>query len=311
MSKPIFTSFVIALLLILPFASVASGDEQFDNAHRERIMNFEVETPRSFGYVIGDEIVHEARIAVKAPLLLVPDTIPQREKVSDWLTVKKVEVRERDGNGGRAYTLRITYQIFHEPDQLEWLTIPERKLGFAGGGDALEAVIPAWSFTVMPFVPEGADEFAKDRPAMAVPTLWPLVRFATFTAIFLGLALTLFYRKWGRILFGYRGSFARAERDIRRMLRDGAWSETQEKEALKRLHRAFNETAERPFFAHQLPEFLGAFPWFRTEERTVNEFFNKSDRAFFGTKEDRAPVSRQSILDTVRSLRRAERRRGR
>src|SRR3990167_5149782 len=139
MKKPIFTSFVIALLLILPFASVASGDE--------RILNFEVDTPRSFGYVIGDEIVHEARIAVKAPLLLVPDTIPQREKVSDWLTVKKVEVRERDENGGRAYTLRITYQIFHEPDQLEWLTIPERKLGLAGGGDALEAVIPAWSFT--------------------------------------------------------------------------------------------------------------------------------------------------------------------
>ena len=146
---------------------------------------------------------------------------------------------------------------------------------------------------------------------MAVPTLWPLVRFATFTVIVLGLALTLFYRKWGRTLFGYRGPFARAERDIRRMTGKGVWSEALAKEALKRLHRAFNETAERPFFAHQLSEFLGAFPWFRTEERTVNEFFNKSDRAFFGTKEDRAPVSRQSILDTVRSLRRAERRRGR
>lgn len=294
---------LIALLLVLPFASQAEGDEQ--------ILDFEVETPRSFGYVIGDEIVHEARIAVKAPLLLVPDTIPVREKVNDWLTVKKVEVHEREENGGRAYTLRITYQIFHEPDQLEWLTIPERKLGFAGGGEALEAVLPAWDFTIMPFVPDTADEFAKDRPALSAPTFWPLARFAVFAAAFFGLAFALFYRKWGRILFGYRGPFARAEQDLRRMLRQGPDDEERAKAALRRLHRAFDETAGRSFFAHQLQEFFAAHPWFRTKERAVEEFFAASRQTFFGTSEDRTPASQQSILDIARALRRAERRRGR
>ncbi|MDP3947304.1 MAG: hypothetical protein Q8Q41_01270 [bacterium] len=295
--------FIIAFLLILSFATSASGDE--------RVLSFTVETPRSFGYVIGDEIVHEARIAVKAPLLLVPDTIPQRDKINDWLTVTKVEVRERNENGGRAYTLRITYQIFHEPDQIEWLTIPERKLGFAGSGDALEAVIPAWSFTVMPFVPEGADEFAKDRPAQFVPIAWPLARFAMFTAVFLGLALALFYRKWGRTLFGYRGPFASAEKDLRRQFRKGADDAADARAALKRLHRAFDETAGKVFFAYMFPELLVAHPWLEKERNAILKFFEESGRTFFGTSGDRVPASREYIQKIARALKRAERRRGR
>lgn len=297
----------IAFLLVLPFALPTGGTAEGD----ERVLNFEVATPRNFGYIIGDTIVHEARIAVKAPFLLVPDTIPRPEKVNDWLTVAEVEMLELETEGGRAYTLRITYQIFHEPDNLEWLATPERKLGFAGGGEAFTAVIPAWSFTVMPLVPDLADEFAKDRPALYVPTLWPLVRFGGFAAAFFGLALALCYKKWGRALL-YRGPFVRAERDLRRMLRKNAWSEELAKAALMRLHRAFDETAGRSFFAHELPELIAANPWLGKAD-AAGRFFRVSNRVFFGTQEDRvlSNAKKDSLLGVARALARQERRRGR
>lgn len=287
------------LALILLFAPTASGDE--------RINSFEVKVPKNFGYVIGDEIVHEARIAVRAPLLLVPDTIPARLKVNDWLVVKQVEVREREQNGGRVYTLRIVYQIFHEPDQLEWLTIPERKLGFAGGGEAIEAVLPAWSFVIMPLVPEGADEFAGDRPTRFVPMFWPAARAIAFAAAFAALALAFVYQRWGRLLFGFRGPFARAEKDLRRLEKEGAAGPG----VLRRVHRAFDETAGRAFFASMLPEFLTAHPEFRGKRRAILKFFEESERTFFTGEEGQTPVSPEHIFEIVRALKRAERRRGR
>jgi mxaA protein len=286
---------LFAFLLILPSASQAEGDE--------RVIGFVVETPRRFGYVVGDEIIHEAKISVRSPFVIVAETIPREGIENEWLSIKKVETGERKIKDGRTYTIRITYQIFYEPDELTWLTIPERKVGFAGGGDAFEVVIPAWSFTIAPLLPEDATDIAKDRPPRFVPVFWSLVRFFALAFALLSIFVVLAYRKLMRVILGRRGPFARAERDLRQMFRKKkVLTKEEAKNALRRIHRAFDEHFGNSLFAYQLEEFFALYPSFAKEERVVREFFEISSRLFFGAVEDALVLTPEFILGIARTM---------
>ena len=194
---------------------------------------------------------------------------------------------------------------------------PPLSLRILGPEGDLPVVIPAWGFTFGPIVtPE-------DRTAGRVPNLRPVlppppfdtdVRTARIAALgFLALALiALIVRKRlaGRLAASSGGHFDRAWRRLRRRPKESGPTDALAK-ALEEVHAAFNATAGRAVFQHDLARFFAEHPRFEPLRTPIEAFFTESGELLYGCGEP-APgtgPSLQRLRDLCRACRDAERRR--
>lgn len=269
----------ILLLTLLPAPALA------------QLRSVELYAPRPFGHVIGDTLTLTAEIALDAPFVLDPASLPQPRALDYWLDLRDVRLSDHGVEAGvRRYTLDLVYQTFYAPLEPRRLDIPALALSAVDGTRRVPVQVPAWSFLMSPLReivgtgPGQALALRPDLPPQPIPTA-PARRglVAALTAALAALGVLAWQMGWGP--FGRRRSrpFARAARAVASLLAASTdVTSNAYRGALLALHRAFDSTAGKGVFAEDLPAFFAGHPAFGTAEAEVRRLFSASRRAFFG-----------------------------
>jgi mxaA protein len=241
-----------------------------------------LETPRPYGYLIGDTIALAVTVETPSGLKLDEAALPRPGAVNRWLELRRVEAKPQAGGG---YRLSLEYQTFHAPLTVKTLTIPGFRVNFAGG---TTAEVPPWSFSAAPIKDlavlsgEGQQPLRPDAP----PPLLPLAASRAATLAAAGLALlALAWLAYLRGLLPYWSKgrhYAAALRTLRRLARQPQ-DEAARRLAFTAVHRAFNQTLGQPLFAEQLDDFFLAQAHYVPLREDIEAFFAASYVLFFGS----------------------------
>lgn len=267
----------LTLALLLAVASLARGA-----GSEARLAVIE---PRAYGHTLGDVLERRVVLELDDPWRLADDALPKPGRVGAWLEVRPAGIRSRAVGGGVRYEITLAYQVVNAPREIATLALPEVTLALAGPRPAFESV-PDFPFTLAPLTPEHIlaraplDEMQPDASPPPIATTAVTVRLAAYAAASGAILLFLAWRLWGiPLLAAGSGPFALARRDLRRLARRRG--ETAHREAIKRVHRAFDQTAGRALFAAEVPEFLREHPRFMPLSADIERFFELSRREFF------------------------------
>ncbi|GLK71458.1 nonribosomal peptide synthetase MxaA [Ancylobacter dichloromethanicus] len=302
---------ILPLLLLLAGAAPAAA----------QLRSVDLYAPRGFGYVIGDTLTLTAEVALDAPFVLDPASLPQPRALDYWLDLRQARLADHGVRDGvHRYTLDLVYQTFYAPLEPRRMTIPAVSLFAIDGERRVPVEVPAWSFLMSPLreiVATGPGPAMVLRPDIS-PGPIPIAALLRNLAAALGVALLAFLALawqmgWGP--FGRRRArpFTRAARAIPATLRapagDPGSPASGYGSALRMLHRAFDATDGRGVFAEDLPGFFERHMAFRSAELEIRRLFDASRRAFFGA--DPAGAQRDlppaDLVALARRLRAVER----
>lgn len=272
----------LLLLVTLPFLARAQDTSA--------ITHFELLSPRPFGYVIGDVIEHELRVAVVAPYKLQKGMLPAPGPMSYWLELRDLDLITDANDEETRYQVNLTYQTFYAPLAASLRTVPGFKLTFSASDESFDITVPSWDFTMSPIRElatrkvEGQEYMRPDTPPPGIdsshygPRLVMLAIAAVAAALYLLYYYTLwpFHARQGR-------PFARARRKIRALSGHAADVPTY-RQAVRTVHGAFNVTNGGPLFAESLDSFLARHPAFRPLRAEIERFFKMSHEAFFSNR---------------------------
>lgn len=258
------------------------------------IHDFQVTDPRPFGYVIGDVLERRVSLEVAKPLLLQSGKLPKVGRSNAWLELRELKSSRNDDLNAVRYELVFAYQLLNSPEEIKTLELPKIMLHFAGEDKTFERQVPEFLFTVAPITPveplarAGLDILRHDRPPVPVPTAAHEIVLAICLA---STVLALFYLAILRFGLPWQRSrpFARAYRQVRK-LANKPGGEQSFREALQRLHRAFDQTAGKTLFAEQLDAFFMERPDFGGLKSATEQFFELSHREFFGEGAHERPM---------------------
>jgi mxaA protein len=242
--------------------------------------------PRAFGYTLGDVLERRVIVDTQAPYTLAANALPKPGRIGTWLELRAPELRTIVREGGTRYEIVFTYQLINAPTELKTLAVPDLMLELTDGAKPVREIVPEFLFTAAPLTPENIlargplDEMQPDAapPLLPVATIETrLIAYATAAAAIL---LFLACRMWGiPFIEASRGPFARAASDVKRLARTPG--DTANREAIRRIHRAFDETAGRAVFADEVPEFLSHHPGYAALAPDIGRFFDLSRQEFF------------------------------
>lgn len=246
---------------------------------------FNLETPRPFGYQIGDTVPMRILVQTRPGVQLQSASLPKPGPLNRWLNLRRIELVEA---GADAYRIDLEYQVFYAPLEVKALTIPGFALRFSQYGQTVEESVPPWQFTLAPLreliARQDVDgEYLRpDQPPALLSTAGVRTNLvlALMAAAVLGLKLA---RQYGYLpWFARRSPFKTAEKRLRRL------APAELGAGLAALHSAFNATYGAPVFGHRLPDFLRAHPEFGQIQSELVWFFDYSNRFFFAGQPDLA-----------------------
>lgn len=237
----------------------------------------EVERPRPFGYVVGDELEVVVRTTSREG---VPDSssLPKLGRVSRDLALRSAAT---DG-----HTVRLRYQVIGAPDTVTTIDVPGWTLSLpTAAGAAAAQRVEAFPITVSPLTPatpvarDGLEELRPAIEPLYADTLGPRVRLGAYAAVALALSLLYAWSAWGRgWLMPNRAPFARACLELARLEPSDADAGMR---ALRIAHRALDTRAGRVVMAPDLDAFLAAQPQLAALRDAMQELFRRSGAAFF------------------------------
>lgn len=244
------------------------------------VTDVELLTPRPFGYVIGDEIVHRVVFDTHAGATLNKSSVPAQGARNRWLNINEVQITDTESGANHHYQIELRYQVFYAPMTAKTLTIPSFTLSFAQGSQTVEQTVPAWQFTLSPLheLEVRKDESGYTLQPNSPPPLLsaaqsPMWLLFSGAAFFSG-ALALAYA-YGYINLPRRKIFKHAQRQL------ALTSEHNLIQGLTILHQALNSLNGKVLFAHQLPEFYQKHPEYQAAESLLSDFFRDSSQYFF------------------------------
>ena len=258
------------------------------------ILDFQVANPRPFGYVIGDTIERKIEVEVPRPFALENSKLPKAGRVDTWLDLQEVKLASSPGLHSTHYRLTLIYQLVNSPEAVENLALPKISLRFVNGNRTMTQDAPEYFFSAAPITPpevlggEGLDVMRPDQPPMPISDALHRVLFLFSLSV---LILALLYMSYLRFGLPWRGPrpFAWAYRDLRRLAKR-ADGEEAFRQAMRRVHRALDQTAGRPLFREQLSPFFAEHPRFARMQSTTEKFFEISQSEFFGTGAGEPPM---------------------
>lgn len=265
----------------------------------QALRDFQMQTPRPFGYVIGDTIPQRIVLETRAGMALERGSLPTPGRLNRWLQLNAVKVQELSGSDGKRYQIDLLYQQFYAPMEVKALSIPGFNLRFQQHGQSLEQPVAAWTFTAAPLrelvvrQDQHGEYLRPDQaPALLDDTII-VQRLLMALAVVLGVSIRL---AW---LYGYlpglaqRRVFKRAQRQLQTL------GLAELPQALAALHTAFNALHGRPVFLHKLTEFYQNHPEYRSIATELTWFFDYSNRYFF---DDVALMPAESDLQKIKTL---------
>jgi len=245
------------------------------------IDEFALQTPRPYGYVMGDLIHHRIEFQTRKDVTLNPASVPTPGDLNRWLHLNRATIaRQEDGSHT---VIDLTYQVFYAANEVKMLNIPGFQLQFNQAGKTLEYSVPAWPFTLAPLqelaVRKDGDGLPYRRPnaeAEPLSSAGPLGLLSAGLAGAFALAAYLAYRYGVFPVWPKRRIFKRLQRELTKV------PITEPQRGLALLHRAFNSLYGKPLFAHGLERFYQAQPAYRRAAPSIVWFFELSDRVLFG-----------------------------
>lgn len=263
------------------------------------VKSFEFQTPRPYGYVIGDEIAHRVVIEVEKPYRLVGETLPAPGRLNRWLELSALEMSREEAGGMARYRLDLNYQTFYAPLTVTTLAIPGFSLSFEKDGERVEQAVKPWYFTLSPIrdlavaAETGGEYLRPDAPAALLEGSGHRLRLVLYSvaAVF---TLSAFLYFFGLLPFLSRGQvFNRACRTLAALA--GAPSDPEAyRSAMTAVHRAFNTLHGEPLFGNGLDAFFRRHPQFLPARAEIEAFFDASHAVFFSASAEsrRFPLSR-------------------
>ena len=282
------------------------------------VETLEMTTPRPFGYVIGDTFEHHVSLVLDPGFELDPESIPEPGRAGRWLALNESGLESDARNGTTRHSIRLRYQLVNAAQSVIGAGTPPLRLRILGPEGDLPVVIPAWGFTFGPIVTHEDRTAGRPpnlRPALPPPPFETDARAVRVAALGL-LALVLIVlivreRLAGRFAAPSGRHFDRAWRRLRRRSRESSNSADAFTEALVEVHAAFNATAGRAVFQHDLARFFVEHPRFELLRTPIEAFFTESGKLLYGCNEaapDTVP-SLDRLRDLCRACRDVERRR--
>ncbi|MGB8337891.1 MAG: hypothetical protein WCD07_01945 [Burkholderiales bacterium] len=302
---------ILIYIFLLPIFTLAQEKATEPKAANASVADFTVRTeePRPFGYVIGDELSRRVEIDTPSASKLQNDFLPRPGRVDAWLELRAINTAEKSIGTNTRHTLDLRYQIMNSPEKVKTHSLSKLLIIF-NNNDALKSVEIAESpFTVSPITPafvlarDGLEEMRADKSAQLIDASAHYWRLGFATLAVAAALLSLIYIKWGMpFLRKHNGPFARARRDINKL------SETDSPAALRRLHRAFDETAGVSIFPQHLTEFFTRHPAFSDLQTDTRKFFSNSRQAFFSkAAASDSSINKKWLLDFCARCRDRER----
>ncbi|EIC30194.1 MULTISPECIES: hypothetical protein [Methylomicrobium] len=272
-------------------------------ASDEALIRFEVETPRPFGYVIGDEIREQILIETRPGITLNTASLPAEGPINRWLNLNRLEV-EQDG---QRYRLDLRYQVFYAPLTVKTLNLPGFTLQFGSGDSAFGKEVPPWRFTMSPLrdlavkSAEGGASIRPDSPPPRLDTRQAMTLITAGSGAAAVAAAVLAY------LYGYFPALRRRTLFKQALKRLSRIPEKDMAEALRIVHRALNALNRQPLYQHQLAGFYESHPEYRRLDSQLNWFFNYSNHYFFSRNVSATVLDRQKLTALCQACRQIER----
>jgi len=288
------------VLYLIPAAIVAQA-----------IYDIRIDTPRDFGYTIGDKIRHEMHLSLIEPNRLDMKTLPETGRLNRWIEISLAEADVQYRDQLAIYRIVVEYQIFNAPQELTSVTIPELEFLTTGGANPLPVFLPEWTFGIGPITNSQAHgdlSLRPDRRPQAIPVIGRRIRLMIWTLLLGGLLIYLAYRRFLLPrLRRNRYPFSIALAELHSLQRQGPDQENY-RLGLRAFHGAVNATAGQVVFAGNLNDFLSAKPKFAALGPELAALYARSQDVFFNDVEAAEPHSAlQELVDICRHCRALER----
>jgi mxaA protein len=269
----------------------------------EPITYFNVETPRPFGYVNGDEIPARIIIETRSGITLKTDSLPAKGQINRWLNLNEVTVKQ----SGQRYEIDLRYQVFYAPLEVKSLTLPSFTVQLSQGEKNINQNVPAWSFTLSPLrelvvrQTEQGEYMRPDSPpillanTLAMYGLTASLTLASLITVYLCFLYGLFPAQLRRTLF---------KRALRQL---AGLSKADMEQALTIVHNALNSLSGQSLFHNGLGQFYLRNPQYRQINSQLDWFFNYSNRYFFSAGMIAVAHDLQQIKDLCEQCRKIER----
>ena len=184
---------------------------------------------------------------------------------------------------------------------------PPLSLRIIGPEDDLPVVIPAWGFTIGPIVkpeerpPGTRPDLRPALPPTPIPTTARAARVAALGLLAAGLLVLVAWRHlqgWWFKSGPFEHALRRIDGTVRNTHASSAYRDT-----LVVVHAAFNATAGRAVFAHDLSRFFTEHPRFEPLRAPIEALFEESSVLFYEPGGE-SPIRAQS-LERLQALCRA------
>jgi mxaA protein len=272
-------------LCCVTLCCVALCTAQAQSPPADAAIRIRIEEPRPYGHVLGDVIDRRIRLPVDA--VPAAAALPRPGRIDAWLELRSAEL-QTDAAGAE---LQLRYQIVNSPTKVLTIALPALRLAPAAGGPPAE--IAPWPITVAPITPPfvlaraGLDAMQPDVQPQREPLQPIALRLMLWLGLLVPVAWLLAARRWPQMAFWRRDApFRDALADLRRIAaRARPASPEHYRDALERMHRAFDGAAGRALFADTLAPLYARRPALRHADAAVQAFYAESRRVFFGSSE--------------------------
>lgn len=304
------------LSLVCSFLFLVNLPAWSEDSPTNPLKTLNLNSGHSFGYALGDLIQHEIQFRLDKPYRLESSSLPHPGPLKKWLDLREIKVKELERDSEFLYKVHLIYQIFPSIRKSETRKIPGFPLWISNGNQRLSFDTPDAALILTPLIPSHIpDAGVTIRPAIK-PALVSLTLHWWVFAILIGtLTGTLSYIAWREGLLPFPSSrnspFASARRELRRWRKIGPTDDnTEYRNALQIVHRAFNEMAGETVFATDLEHFFQTHPNFIPMREKTGIFFTLSQQIFFthAEKRESADYPIQWLDQLLREYYRIERR---
>ena len=286
----------IALILVLSLLGCSGSID-------EPVSYFNVETPRPFGYVNGDEIPQRIVIETRSGITLQTGSLPAKGQINRWLNLNQVTVKQ----SGQRYEIDLRYQVFYAPLEVKSLTLPGFTMQLSQGEKSIGKNIPAWSFTLSPLrelvvrQTEQGEYMRPDSPPLLLANTQALygllasLTVALLIAAYLSFLYGCFPNRLRRTLF---------KQALRKL---AGLSKADMEQVLTIVHHTLNSLNGQPLFYNRLSQFYLRNPQYLQVSSQLDWFFNYSNRYFFSVGMIAVAQDLQQIKDLCERCRKIER----
>lgn len=269
----------------------------------EPVSYFNVETPRPFGYVNGDEIPQRIVIETRSGIGLQLGSLPAKGQINRWLNLNRVTVKQ----SGQRYQIDLLYQVFYAPLEVKALTLPGFTVQLNQGEKSIGQNVPAWTFTLSPLrelvvrQTEQGEYMRPDSPPPLLANTQALYGLAASLSVAALIAAYLCY------LYGCYPNMLRRTVFKRALHKLVGLSKTDMEQALTIVHRALNSLNGQPLFSNRLDEFYRRNPEYLQINAQLLWFFNYSNRYFFSDGMIAVAQDLQQLKELCEQCRKIER----